>query len=80
MNCHRLGKTDTKMSALAMGCWAISGDPPWGALIKTAGGIERFIRAAVERSVQVIPQLRVEVSSGWAELSFYRFSIREMAI
>jgi hypothetical protein len=27
------------------------------ALIKTAGGIERFIRAAVERSVQVMPRL-----------------------
>jgi hypothetical protein len=34
------------------------------ALIKTAGGIERFIRAAVERSVKVIPQLWVEGSSG----------------
>jgi hypothetical protein len=27
------------------------------ALIKTAGGIERFIRAAVERSMQVMPRL-----------------------
>jgi hypothetical protein len=33
-------------------------------LIKTAGGIERFIQAAVERSVQVIPQLWVEGSVG----------------
>lgn len=32
------------------------------ALIKTAGGIERFIRAAVERSVQVMPKLRGEGS------------------
>jgi len=34
------------------------------ALIKAAGGIERFICAAVERSVQVIPQLWVEGSVG----------------
>ena len=64
MDCHKLGKTDVKVSTRAVGCWAIAGDPLWGALIKTAGGIERFIRAAVERSVQVIPRLWVEGSSG----------------
>jgi hypothetical protein len=34
------------------------------ALVKEAGGIERFIRAAVSRAVQVVPRLWVEGSSG----------------
>ena len=79
MDWHKLGKTDIKVSALAMGCWAIAGDPLRGALTKTAGGIERFIRAVVERSVQEMPQLLGGRFFGWAELSFYRISIREIA-
>ncbi len=30
MKYHKLGKTDIRVSALAMGCWAIAGDPLWG--------------------------------------------------
>jgi aryl-alcohol dehydrogenase-like predicted oxidoreductase len=30
MRYHKLGKTDITVSALAMGCWAIAGDPVWG--------------------------------------------------
>ena len=30
MKVHKLGKSDITVSALAMGCWAIAGDPVWG--------------------------------------------------
>jgi myo-inositol catabolism protein IolS len=30
MRYHKLGKSDISVSVLAMGCWAIAGDPLWG--------------------------------------------------